>query len=185
MDVRVRCGDGALIEQVLQRDLLVPLTAGEHDGDGLAAAFSPQVQLGRKPALAAPQRLGLVLASDDTGLAAGAGGVLMGANNGRIDKVQVPIDVPARIGRRLQTSQHTLPDPGTAPTIEPARHRPDRPIAPRQIAPRRTGTMDPQNAIQNAPVVLIGAPRARSLGRQQWRQALPLRVRQITSSHSL
>src|SRR5215213_7687203 len=176
--------NGALIEQVFERDLLVPLTAGEHDGDGLAAAFGPQVQLGRKPALAAPQRLGLVLASDDTRLAAGAGGVLMGANNGRIDKVQVPINVPANIGRRLQTGQHTLPDPGTAPTVEPARHRPDRPIAPRQIAPRRTGTMDPQNAIQNAPVVLIRAPRARSLGRQQRRQALPLRVRQFTLSHS-
>jgi hypothetical protein len=116
--------------------------------------------------------------------AAGAGGVLMGANYGRIDEVQVPIDGPARIGRRLQTGQHTLPNPATAPTIEPARHRPDRPIAPRQIAPRRTGTVDPQNAIQNAPVVLIGTARARSLGRQQGCQALPLRVRQITSSHS-
>src|SRR5215212_11306448 len=65
--------NGALIEQVLQRDLLVALTTGEHDRDGLAAAFGPQVQLGRKPALAAPQRLGLVLAFDETGLAAGAG----------------------------------------------------------------------------------------------------------------
>ena len=46
--------DGALVEQVFQRDLLVPLTAGEHDGDGFAAAFGSKVQFGRKPTLAAP-----------------------------------------------------------------------------------------------------------------------------------
>src|SRR5215211_4245699 len=67
--------NGTLIEQGFRRDLLVALTAGEHDRDGLAAAFGPQVQLGRKPTLAAPQRLGLVLASGKARLAAGAGGV--------------------------------------------------------------------------------------------------------------
>ena len=35
--------DGTLIEQVFQGDLLVPLTAGEHDCDGLAAAFGAKV----------------------------------------------------------------------------------------------------------------------------------------------
>ena len=32
----------------------------------------------------------------------------MGANNGRIDKVQVPIDVPARIGRRYPVNAALL-----------------------------------------------------------------------------
>jgi hypothetical protein len=79
--------DGALTEQGFQGDLLVALTAGEHDSDGLAAAFCPPVQLGRKPTLAATQRLGLVLSAGKARLTAGAGGVLMGTNYGRVDKV--------------------------------------------------------------------------------------------------
>ena len=34
---------GTLIELVFQRDLIVPLTAGEHDSDGCAAAFGAKV----------------------------------------------------------------------------------------------------------------------------------------------
>jgi hypothetical protein len=46
-----------LVQQRLERDLLVPLAAGQHRRDRLAVPFGPQMQLGREPALAAAQRL--------------------------------------------------------------------------------------------------------------------------------
>ena len=46
-----------MVQQRLQRGLLVPLACGQHGRKRLAAAFSPQMQLGREPALAAAQRL--------------------------------------------------------------------------------------------------------------------------------
>jgi hypothetical protein len=49
--------DRPLIQQRLERDLLVPLAAGQHRRDRSAVAFGPQVQLGREAALAAAQRL--------------------------------------------------------------------------------------------------------------------------------
>src|SRR5947209_17514301 len=43
--------------------------------------------------------------------------------------------------------------------------------------------MDPQNAVQNLPVVLVRPPRVGLLRRQQRLQPLPLLVRQVSSSH--
>ena len=53
-------------------------------------------------------------------LAAGASGVLMGANKGGIDTVQVPVAFAAGIGRGLQPGQPALPNASGAPAIEPA-----------------------------------------------------------------
>src|SRR4051794_39323065 len=82
----------------------------------------------------------------------------MGTNDGGIHEVQVPLDLAALLRFGLQVRQDALPDPGLAPAVEPARHRAHRPIAPWQVAPRRAGAMDPQNAVQNAPVVLARTP---------------------------
>jgi hypothetical protein len=47
----------SLVQQRFQRNLLMPLTAGQHRRDRPAIAFGPQMQLGREAALAAPQCL--------------------------------------------------------------------------------------------------------------------------------
>ena len=49
--------DRALVQQRLERNLLMPLTASQHCRDRPAMALGPQVQLGREAALAAAQRL--------------------------------------------------------------------------------------------------------------------------------
>src|SRR3954462_12564941 len=49
--------DRPLIQQRLERDLLVPLAAGQHRRDRSAVACGPEVQLDREAALAAAQRL--------------------------------------------------------------------------------------------------------------------------------
>ena len=49
--------DRALVQQRLERNLLMPLTASQHRRDRPAMALGPQVQLGREAALAAAQRL--------------------------------------------------------------------------------------------------------------------------------
>jgi hypothetical protein len=83
----------------------------------------------------------------------------------------------------LQRREDPLPHAGRAPAVEAARHRPDRAVAPRQIAPGRAGAQHPQDAVQDAPMGLIRPPRAGLLRRQVRLQAPPLRLRQITSSH--
>ena len=74
---------------------------------------------------------------------AGAGGVLMSANNGGIDKVQVPVDLTTGIGLDLQSRQNVLPQAGLAPAIEPTGDGADRAIALGQIPPRRAGAQNP------------------------------------------
>jgi len=97
--------------------------------------------------------------------------------------MQAPVHLVVFLGLRLKRREYPLPYPRRAPAVEPARHRPDRAVALGQVAPRRTGAQNPQNAVQNGAVVVVRPARARPLGRQQWLQAPPLRVRQIIASH--
>ncbi len=80
---------------------LMPLAPGQHGRDRLAAAFGPQVQLGREPALAAAQRLDALPIPDCPGPAR-ASRVLVGTDDSRIHEVQVPIHLAPGIGLRLQ-----------------------------------------------------------------------------------
>jgi hypothetical protein len=114
---------------------------------------------------------------------ASAGGVLMSANNGGIDKVQVPVDLTTGIRLSLQSRQEALPETRLAPAIEPAGDGADRAIALRQIAPGRAGTQNPENAVQDGAVMVVGPPCWRPLGRQKRLKALPLPVRQLVTCH--
>src|SRR5579884_4056168 len=115
---------------------------------------------------------------------AGAGGVLMGANDGGIDKVQAPGDRAAGVGLGLQGRQNALPDPGLPPAVEPARHRSHRPIAFRQVAPRRPGAVDPQDAVHDPAIIMVRSSRLELLWRQHPGDLLPLLVCQLIASHT-
>ena len=88
----------------------MPLAPSQHGGHRLAAAFSPQVQLGRESALAAAQRFN-VCPIPDSLVPARASRVLMGADDGRVYEVQVPIHLAPGIGLSLQRKQNPIPNP--------------------------------------------------------------------------
>ncbi len=108
----------------------------------------------------------------------------MSADHGCVHEVQVPVDLACRLRLGLQRRQDAVPHARGAPTVEAARDRPTQPIARRQVAPGRTGAQNPQNTIDNAPMRRVRMPRPGLLRRQVRLQSPPLRVGQITSSHS-
>src|SRR5690349_6385559 len=124
------------------------------------------MQLGREPALAAAKRLPCRNVLRRRPIATGTGGVLMRTNDGGIHEVEVPVDLAALVRLGLQVREDALPDPGLAPAVEPARYGAHRAVAPRQVAPQRAAAMDPQNAVQNLPVVLVRPPGPGLLRRQ-------------------
>ncbi len=83
--------------------------------------------------------------------------MLVGANDGAIDIVNVPVDLPIGIGLLLDGLKETLPDTRFAPAIEAAGHRAPGPIALGQIAPGGTGAQNPQDAIEDASMVRSGS----------------------------
>src|SRR3954454_17961992 len=110
---------------------------------------------------------------------ASAGGVLVGANDRGIHKVQIPVDLAPRVSLSLKGREEAVPNPRSAPAIEAARHRSDRAIALRQVPPVAAGAVDPQHAAHHAAVIMIGSARAGLLRRQQRLKSLPLCVRHI------
>src|SRR4029079_2499103 len=64
-----------------------------------------------------------------------AGGVLVGANDRGIDNVQIPLQLRPRVRRALTGPEDAVPNPRPTPSVEAARHRSDRAVALRQIAP--------------------------------------------------
>ena len=108
----------------------------------------------------------------------------MSANHARIHKVQVPVEQTRGISPSLQGFEHALPEACPAPAVEAARHRSDCAIALRQVSPGCAGAQHPQDAVDDGAVVVIGAASPRPLRGQQGRQALPLLVRQLVTSHT-
>lgn len=104
----------------------------------------------------------------------------MGADDGGIHEVQVPIEVAARRGGGLQGGQDLVPHPGAAPSVEPARHGADRAITLlRQVAPRRPGAMNPQDAIEDAAVIVVRTAGPGFFRGQQGLQRRPLAISQV------
>src|SRR4029078_12447889 len=114
---------------------------------------------------------------------AGAGGVLVGANDRGIDKVQIPVDLAPRVRLSLKGAEDAVPNPRPTPSIEAARHRSDPAIALPQIARGGAGAVDPQHATHHPAVIVVGSTRAGLFRRQQRLKSLPLCVRYIYTSH--
>ncbi len=109
----------------------------------------------------------------------------MSAYDARIHEVQVPIEQTRGVSLGLQSFEYASPDACLAPTIEAARHRSHCAVALGQVPPGRARAQHPENAVDDGAVVVIGAARPRPLRGQQRRQALPLLVRQLVTSHTL
>ena len=109
----------------------------------------------------------------------------MGAHNAGIHEMQVPIDQAGGISIGLERLEHTLPDPALAPSVEAARHGPDRTVALGQVAPGCACAQHPENAIENGAMLVVRAACPRPLWGQQRRQTLPLLIRQLITRHAL
>ncbi len=120
----------------------------------------------------------------DSASPAGAGGVLMSADDAGIHKVQVPVEQACSIRLGLESFQHTLPEACLTPAIEAARDCSGRSVALGQVCPGRACPEHPEDAVDDGAVVVIGAAGPRPLWGQQGRQALPLLVRQFVASHT-
>ena len=98
----------------------------------------------------------------------------VGTDDGPVHVVDFPVDAAFLIGSLLDLGEKAVPEARLAPTVEPAGDRADWPVAFRQITPWRTGADNPENAIDDAPVVGGWSPSLRLLGRQQWLDFRPL-----------
>src|SRR5215218_3160209 len=114
---------------------------------------------------------------------ASAGGVLVGANDRGIHKVQIPVDLTPRVSLSLKGGENAVPNTRPTPSVEAARHRSDRAIALRQIAPGGAGAVDPQHAAHHPAVIVIRSARARLLRRQQRLKPPPLFICHIKTFH--
>ena len=134
----------------------------------LAHAVGAQVHLGTESAATASQAFVLVRRSGR------ANRVLVGLNRCAVDEVLVPIQLAALLGQLLQLRPNTLPHASLAPAVKAVSNGAPGAIAPRQIAPRRPSTQDPEDAVENAAMV-VGRSSSAWLG-HQWLQALPLPI---------
>src|SRR5437588_10819567 len=108
----------------------------------------------------------------------------MRSNNGAIDMMQSPVQLPGLVGAFLQRDQNAVPDAGASPAIEAGGHRLPRSIVLWQVPPGSARPIQPENAIDDAAMIHIRAATAGLPRWKQWPQPLPLRVGQISSVHT-
>jgi len=110
--------------------------------------------------------------------------MLVGANHGAVDMMEAPIERPLGIRLPLEIRQDPVPDTGTSPAIEAGGDRLPRAVLLREIPPRRSGSIEPQQAIDDLAMIFRGATASCLLRWEQRPQPLPLLVSQISSAHT-
>jgi hypothetical protein len=110
--------------------------------------------------------------------------MLVGADDGVIDEMHVPIELAGGIGWLFQGIEQLLKDAGLPPVVEAARYRAPAAIALRQVGPGGAGAENPQHAVKNAAVVAGWSSRLGFLWGKQRLEPLPLGVSQVSSGHS-
>jgi len=101
--------------------------------------------------------------------------MLMRPDDRAIDVVDAPVDLASLIRLLLERGQKPVPDPGLLPAVEATGDRPPGTITLGQVPPGRPGLEDPEDAIDDPPMVMVGPTHARFLWWENWLQALPLR----------
>ncbi len=109
--------------------------------------------------------------------------MLMRSYHRPINRVLFPIDLPSSIALLLQCTQDSLPNSCFLPAIKAAGDRAPRAVVVRQISPRRTGSQDPKDCIDNQTVIVCWTTHFWLLWRQQGIQLFPLLIREFSSSH--
>ena len=110
--------------------------------------------------------------------------MLVGANDGAIDMMQAPVEVPCGVGLLLQFRQDAVPDTGSSPPIETGGNGLPRTVPGGQITPRCSRTVQPQHTIDNAAVIRGRTATGSLLWWEQRMQPLPLLIGQISSVHT-
>jgi hypothetical protein len=110
--------------------------------------------------------------------------MLMGPNDGSIDEVALPIDLSLLIRLLLECSQDPIPDARFLPPIEATGDGAPGAIALRQIPPGSTGLENPEDPVDDPPMVVVGTADLWLLRGKQGLQPLPLRFGKCVSFHT-
>jgi hypothetical protein len=111
--------------------------------------------------------------------------MLVGAHHRPIDVVLLPIDLSTHIRLPLQLGQDACPKSTALPPIEARGDRLPRPVALGQVAPRGPGLVDPEHAVDDAPMVVERtASSSRGARWQKRREVCPLFIGQFVTSHA-
>src|SRR5690606_2216644 len=94
---------------------------------------------------------------------------------------QLPVHAVAVLHLALQRLEQRVKDPGLSPPPVAAVDRRPRPVALGQIPPGSARAQNPENAVQDRPIILPGPPRLRSR-RQQRLDHTPLSIAQLMTS---
>jgi hypothetical protein len=100
--------------------------------------------------------------------------MLMGTDDGAVNETDFPIDDAGGIGVRVEVRQDALPDTGLLPAPETLVDGGPPPIPLGHIAPRRSRSQDPEDPMNDRPMVMGWSSGDRMLGLQQGFQARPL-----------
>ncbi len=166
--------DSASLHQQRQHRLLVTLTPRQQEDYWLAARLAPKMDFRAVPAAARVQRLGLRIPL-------GSSGVLVRSDYRAIHDAQRPGKPALHVGLPLHVGQKAIPDASVLPPVEARRHRLPRAISVRQDSPRTTGTQDPEDAVDNRPVIAGWTTGTGFLRGQQRAEPVPLCIRQFAN----
>jgi hypothetical protein len=111
--------------------------------------------------------------------------MLVGADDGAIEEVQVPIELPGGVSLLRERVKQLLEDPSFLPTVKAARHRPPRAVTLRQVVPGGAGAENPQHPIKEAAMVDSGPSYLRFLGRKQRLEPLLLGIGHVSVHNTL
>jgi hypothetical protein len=126
--------DGAPDHQRFKSQGFMALARAQDKGHQVVFTGGLHMHFGAEPTLASPQGFGSP---------GRAGGMLMGANDGAIDVMPVPVESALGIGLLLDGLKEMLPDTGFLPAIEAAGHGAPTPKALGQIPPRSSRAEEP------------------------------------------
>src|SRR5580658_1590487 len=162
-----------LLHQPIVSRHVMSLAFTEHDPDGETYGVATQMDLGAEPTARATERLILLL-----GLF--ACGAAMRPDDGAVDHLQ-HVQCATAVSQRLEQE---VPHARLAPATELLPHGVPFAERGRQVAPRRSGSADPEYAIQPVPMVLRWTPTTQGGHRQQGREDRPLFVGHQSADHS-
>ena len=110
--------------------------------------------------------------------------MLVGADDGAIDDMEVPIELTSGLSPLLQRVKQRLEDTGLLPAGEAAGYRPPRAIARRPVVPGGASAQNPEQAIEDAAMVGGRSARPWFWRWEQRSEPLPLSVGEVSSVHS-
>lgn len=120
-----------------------------------------------------------------TRIAFGPCGMGVSPHHSGVDVMHFPVDPPFAVCLLLDLGEDALPDAVLTPAVEAAGDGAWWAVTFGQVLPGRSGAQDPQDAVEDAPVVFRRSARVRLLRRQEGRNLRPLFVGQLESlSHT-